>query len=66
MSAYFLKSANEFSVIFLGTSRSDDSTGDRLNYRYTCAILVAFYHPCFQSRIHYETNSMLGKEKSLK
>jgi hypothetical protein len=42
MSALILKAANEFSVIFLGTSRSDDSTGDRINYRYTCAILVAF------------------------
>jgi hypothetical protein len=42
MSALILKAANEFSVLFLGTSRSDDSAGDRLSYRYTCAILVAF------------------------
>ena len=42
MSALILKAANEFSAISLGTARSDDSTGDRMNYRYTCAILVAF------------------------
>ncbi|CAF0991758.1 unnamed protein product [Rotaria magnacalcarata] len=42
MSGLILKAANDFSVYFLGTSRSDDSTGDRLSYRYTCAILVAF------------------------
>jgi len=42
MSALILKAANEFSTLFLGTSRSDDSAGDRLSYRYTCAILVAF------------------------
>lgn len=42
MSALILKAANQFSVVFLGTARSDDSTGDRVNYRYTCAILVAF------------------------
>ncbi|CAF3331295.1 unnamed protein product [Rotaria socialis] len=42
MSALILKAANEFSVLFLGTSRSDDSVGDRLSYRYTCAILIAF------------------------
>ena len=42
MSALILKAANEFSTLFLGTSRSDDSVGDRLSYRYTCAILVAF------------------------
>ncbi|CAF3413793.1 unnamed protein product [Rotaria sp. Silwood1] len=42
MSGLILKAANEFSVFFLGTSRSDDSTGDRLSYRYTCAILIAF------------------------
>ncbi|UJR28448.1 hypothetical protein I4U23_009688 [Adineta vaga] len=42
MSALILKAANEFSTLFLGTSRSDDSAGDRLSYRYTCAILIAF------------------------
>jgi len=42
MSALILKAANEFSTLFLGTSRSDDSAGDRLTYRYTCAILIAF------------------------
>jgi hypothetical protein len=42
MSALILKAANEFSTLFLGTARSDDSAGDRLSYRYTCAILVAF------------------------
>jgi hypothetical protein len=42
MSTLILKAANEFTVVFLGTSRSDDSTGDRLSYRYTCAILIAF------------------------
>ncbi|CAF1264985.1 unnamed protein product [Rotaria magnacalcarata] len=42
MSALILKAANEFSILFLGTSRSDDSVGDRLSYRYTCAILIAF------------------------
>lgn len=42
MSALILKAANEFSTLFLGTSRSDDSVGDRLSYRYTCAILIAF------------------------
>ena len=42
MSALILKAANEFSTLFLGTSRSDDSSGDRLSYRYTCAILIAF------------------------
>ncbi|CAF1001131.1 unnamed protein product [Adineta steineri] len=42
MSGLILKAANEFTVVFLGTSRSDDSTGDRLSYRYTCAILIAF------------------------
>ena len=42
MSTLVLKAANEFSTVFLGTSRSDDSTGDRLSYRYTCAILIAF------------------------
>ncbi|CAF3234642.1 unnamed protein product [Rotaria socialis] len=42
MSGLILKAANDFSVYFLGTSRSDDSTGDRLSYRYTCAILIAF------------------------
>lgn len=42
MSGLILKAAGEFSTLFLGTSRSDDSTGDRLSYRYTCAILVAF------------------------
>lgn len=42
MSGLILKAANDFSVFFLGTSRSDDSTGDRLSYRYTSAILIAF------------------------
>lgn len=42
MSGLILKVANDFSGLFLGTSRSDDSTGDRLSYRYTCAILIAF------------------------
>ncbi len=42
MSALILKAANEFSTLFLGTARSDDSAGDRLSYRYTCAILIAF------------------------
>ncbi len=42
MSALILKAANEFSTLFLGTTRSDDSAGDRLSYRYTCAILIAF------------------------
>jgi hypothetical protein len=42
MSGWILKAASEFTVVFLGTSRSDDSTGDRLNYRYTAAILVVF------------------------
>lgn len=42
MSGLILKAANEFTVVFLGTSRSDDSTGDRLSYRYTCAVLIAF------------------------
>jgi hypothetical protein len=42
MSGLIFKAATEFSVVFLGTSRSDDSTGDRLNYRYTCAVLIAF------------------------
>ncbi len=42
MSGLILSAANEFSVFLLGTSRSDDSTGDRLSYRYTCAILIAF------------------------
>ncbi|CAF0883770.1 unnamed protein product [Rotaria sordida] len=42
MSGLILRAANEFSVFFLGTSRSDDSTGDRLSYRYTCAILIVF------------------------
>jgi hypothetical protein len=42
MSGLILRAANDFTVVFLGTSRSDDSTGDRLSYRYTCAILIAF------------------------
>lgn len=42
MSTLVLKAANEFSTVFLGTSRSDDSAGDRLSYRYTSAILIAF------------------------
>ncbi|CAF3581906.1 unnamed protein product [Rotaria sp. Silwood1] len=42
MSALILKAAQEFSTLFLGTSRSDDSVGDRLSYRYTCAVLIAF------------------------
>jgi len=42
MSALIIKAANEFSTLFLGTTRSDDSAGDRLNYRYTTAILIAF------------------------
>lgn len=42
MSSLILKAANDFSTLFLGTSRSDDSAGDRLSYRYTCAILIAF------------------------
>ncbi|CAF0782868.1 unnamed protein product [Adineta ricciae] len=42
MSGFILRAANDFTVVFLGTSRSDDSTGDRLSYRYTCAILIAF------------------------
>jgi len=42
MSGLILNAANEFSVFLLGTSRSDDSTGDRLSYRYTSAILIAF------------------------
>ena len=42
MSGLILTVTNEFTVGLLGTSRSDDSTGDRLSYRYTCAVLVAF------------------------
>ena len=42
MSGLILTAATDFSNSFLGTTRSDDSTGDRLNYRYTCVILVAF------------------------
>jgi hypothetical protein len=42
MSALILKAANEYKDVFLGTSQSDDSTGDRLSYRYTCAILITF------------------------
>jgi hypothetical protein len=42
MSGLILKAANEFSVFFLGTSRCDDSTGDRLSYRFTCALLIVF------------------------
>ncbi len=42
MSGLFLRAASDFSGFFLGTARSDDSTGDRLSYRYTCVILIAF------------------------
>jgi hypothetical protein len=42
MSSLILKAATESSTLFLGTSRSDDSAGDRLSYRYTCAILIVF------------------------
>ena len=42
MSGLILQAANEFATLFLGTSRSDDSVGDRLNYRYTTALLIAF------------------------
>lgn len=42
MSGLILKAGTEFSGYFLGTARNDDSTGDRLNYRYTGALLVIF------------------------
>lgn len=42
MSGLILTAATDFSNVFLGTTRSDDSTGDRLSYRYTCVILIAF------------------------
>ena len=42
MSGVIINASKQFSLLFLGTSRSDDSAGDRLSYRYTSAILVAF------------------------
>lgn len=42
MSGLILKGSKKFSIFFLGTSRCDDSVGDRLSYRYTTAILVVF------------------------
>jgi hypothetical protein len=42
MSGLILRAVGEFANVFLGTSRSDDSAGDRLNYRYTTALLIAF------------------------
>ena len=42
MSGLILQGVRELHGFFLGTSRSDDSAVDRLSYRYTCLILVAF------------------------
>ena len=41
MSGLIFESHEEISDLF-STSRSDDTAVDRLSYRYTCLILVAF------------------------
>ena len=42
MSELIVKGAKDLSTFLLGASRNDDSAGDRLSYRLTCIILVAF------------------------